>query len=141
MFKKIVCAHALGLPLFACAAVPLSMDCTSTVRDFFAPLVQGDLIARKPYIVDQHSLNHFKPKLFKPLTVYGLPVIYVLGYANDPLLFINKGSPPDADVYGVIVKEGIANVQAQLTSVGAVQARTYRVDAQLTAIICKGVSE
>lgn len=141
MFKKYVAALVVGAPAFALAAEPLSMSCDSTVKDFFAPLIQRNLIANKPFLVDEHSVNHFKPRLFKPLEVYGMPVIRVIGYANQPLLFINNGTAPAGDVYGVIVKEGIANVQAQLNSVGAVQARTFRVDAKSTAIVCKGVAE
>ncbi|MES2163368.1 MAG: hypothetical protein V4476_19615 [Pseudomonadota bacterium] len=141
MLKRYMAALALGLPFVAQAAESLPMSCDLSVKAFFAPLVQRDLIARKPYMVDDHSLNHFKPRLLKPLAVYGMPVSDVMGYADDPLLFIRKGDRPDGDVYGVIVKESIANVQAQLASVGATQARTYRIDARSTAIACKGVLE
>ena len=141
LFRNFVTVLMLGVPVVTFAAVPVTVDCTSTVRDFFAPLVQQDLIARKPFLVDQQSLNHFKPKFLKPLTVYGMPVTDVLGFGNDPLLFTNKNGYPGPEAYGVVVKESIANVQAQLRSVGVMEARTFRVDSQSTLILCKGVSE
>jgi hypothetical protein len=141
LFRIFVTALTLGVPIAVYAAVPIAVDCTSTVRDFFAPLVQQDLIARKPHMVDQLSVNHFRPKFLHPLSAYGMQVSEVLGFANDPLMFTNKNSAPGQEVYGVIVREGIGNVQAQLQSVGVSQARTFRVDAQSTLILCKGVSE
>jgi hypothetical protein len=141
LLRSFVAALALGTPIFACAAVPLIVDCNSTVRDFFAPLIQQDLIARKPFMVDQLSVNHFKPRFLKPLAAYGMPVTEILGFANDPLLFTNKNSTPGQEVYGVLVKEGIANVQAQLQSVGVTNARTFRVASLSTLILCKGISD
>jgi hypothetical protein len=139
--KRYSAALLLGLPVFAQAAVNLPLTCDSTVKSFFAPLVQANLIEHKPFIVDEHSLNHFRPKLLSHLAAYGMPVSEVFGYTDDQLLFIKKPGLVDGDVYGVVVKETIANVQAQLSSAGAIGARTYRVDAHSTAIVCKGVIE
>jgi hypothetical protein len=66
-----------------------------------------------------------------------MPVTYVFGYDDDPLLFINNGDKA-RPIYGVIVREGIANVQAQLKAVGADRAMTFRVDSNSTMIGCKG---
>lgn len=137
MLKKITALLALGLPLAASAAEPLTMACDISTRSFFEPLVQNRLIKTKPFKVAEHSVNYFEPRLFKRLTVYGMPVVYVFGYADDPLLFIKNGQQ-DREGYGVIVRESIANVQAQLHSVGADQAQTYRLDSNNTVILCKG---
>jgi hypothetical protein len=134
---KFSAALALGLPACAFAVEPLQMTCDSSVKAFFAPLVQHNLISTKPFLVDAHSVNHFRPKLLSHVTAYGMPVSEVFGYGDDPLLFIKKSDQPD-DVYGVIVKETIANVQAQLVSVGATKAQTYRADSRSTVIFCKG---
>lgn len=139
--KKFAVALAFGLPLAALASESVVMACDSSVKSFFGPLVQRRLIDTKPFLVDEHSLNYFRPKLFARLSVYGMPVTGVLGYSNDPLLFMQKGNSPGGDGYGVIVKETIANVQAQLASVGATQARTIRFDARSTIIFCKGAAE
>lgn len=139
--KKYAAALALGLPFAAQANIALPMTCEMTVKAFFAPLVQSNLIDTKPYKVeDQQSLNHFRPKWTARLVVYGMPVADVFGFTDEPLLFIRKNQHTE-DVYGVIVKEGIANVQAQLASVGATKARTYRVDGNSTVIFCKGDSQ
>ena len=140
MFKKFAAALAFGLPVAALASEAVVMTCESSVKSFFAPLVQRHLIDTKPFTVDGNSVNYFRPKLFAGISAYGMPVTGILGYTDDPLLFVTKGTSP-GDGYGVIVKETIANVQAQLSSVGAVKARTIRFDAHSTIIFCKGVTE
>jgi hypothetical protein len=125
------------VPFVANAGQSVDMSCGASVSEFFAPLVQSRLINTKPARVAQGSVNHFKPKLFAGLNAYGLPVVEVFGYGADPLLFIQRGDEA-REVYGVVVRESIANVQAQLNSVGATQAKTFRVDARTTAIACKG---
>jgi hypothetical protein len=137
MLKKITALLALGAPLAAGAAEPLTMACDISTRSFFEPLVQNGLIKTKPFKVAAHSINYFQPRMFKHLTVYGMPVTFVFGYADDPLLFINNGEKA-RPIYGVIVREGIANVQAQLKAVGADRAMTFRVDSNSTMIGCKG---
>jgi hypothetical protein len=137
MLKKIIALLALGGPLAASAAEPLTMACDISTKSFFAPLVQNNLIKTKPVKVAAHSINYFQPRMFKQLSVYGMPVTYVFGYDDDPLLFINNGDKA-RPIYGVIVREGIANVQAQLKAVGADRAMTFRVDSNSTMIGCKG---
>lgn len=135
--KKYAAALALGLPFAAHADIALPMTCEMTVKAFFAPLVQSNLIDTKPFKVEvPQSVNHFRPKWASRLVVYGMPVSDVFGYTDEPLLFVRRGEQVE-DIYGVIVKEGIANVQAQLSSVGATKARTYRIDGNSTVIFCK----
>lgn len=138
--KPLFAALAMCAPLAATAApVALDMSCTSTVKAFFAPLIQDNVINPKPFrITAQSSLNHFQPRLLKSMHVYGMPVVEVFGYTNEPLLFVNNGTPMQQDVYGAVVRESIANVQAQLNSMGATSARTVRLDREQTIIICKG---
>jgi hypothetical protein len=127
---------ALSTPLFA-HATSIDASCGQTVKAFFAPLVQQHLIRTKPFRIGPGSVNHFEPRLLKSMDFYGLPVVEVFGYTNEPLLFIQQG-PAEQDVYGVVVRESIANVQAQLNSMSAYGARTIRLDAQKTIIMCKG---
>ena len=133
---KTALALACAMPLIACAS-DLPMSCDMSVKSFFAPLVQGNLIATKPISVSENSLNEFRPKLLSHLTAYGMQVTSILGYADDPLLFVRKGDHPSYG-YGVAVRESIANVQAQLSSMGATQAKTARVSTGITLIFCKG---
>jgi hypothetical protein len=142
LFRKYAAGLALGLPLClpfaACSAEALQVACDTTVKSFFTPLVQRNLINRSPFMVDEHSLNHFRPRDTAKLTAYGMAVTDVIGYSDEPLLFIKKGKlPTSGEVYGVVVEETIANVQAHLASVGVTQALTYRFDANSTAIACK----
>lgn len=142
MLKKYWVAFALYLPIAAHAATDLNMSCGLSVRDFFAPLVQNRLIIKKPYDVEETSINYFKPNFFAGLTAHGMKVTGIFGYTDDPLFFEKRGSPDrpgSQDVYGVIVKEGLADTQAQLVSVGATDARAIRIDTKSTAISCKGV--
>lgn len=113
------------------------MSCGMSVRAFFAPFIQRNLINPKPVAVAESSVNSFKPKFLKQITALGMPVVSVLGYTDDPLLFVKVGNPQQ-DVYGVVVKEGIGNVQAQLKSYDVTDARTFRIDAKSTLILCKG---
>lgn len=136
MLKRLVCSIALLAPAAAHASQALDLSCDGTVRSFFEPLVQARLINTTPFNVEKNSINHFEPKPTKELTAYGMPVVSIFGYTDDRLLFIKK-SERQQDVYGAIVREGIANVQAQLSSVGAKRAVTYRLDATTTMIACK----
>lgn len=138
MLRK--CAGAVLLTCVcvgAQAAHSVDLSCGDSVSAFFAPLVQKRLIDPKPIRVAEGSVNHFRPKFMSRLDAYGMPVVEVFGYGTDPLLFMQRGDQ-NREVYGVIVREGIANVQAQLNSVGATEAKTFRVDARNTAIVCKG---
>ncbi|WP_426079293.1 hypothetical protein [Janthinobacterium sp. PSPC3-1] len=139
MLKKCALALTFLLPLSASAVDEIDVSCGMSVRSFFEPLIQNRLINPKPAQVEQTgSINHFRPKLLKRLTAYGMTVKSVFGYANEPLLFMNNGNG-NQEVYGVIVSEGIANVQAQLNSVGNTDARTFRTDSNTTIIMCKGL--
>jgi len=137
VLKHVALALAVSAPVAAVAA-PHEIDatCGQSVRAFFAPLIQQNLINRKPARVSGPSVNHFLPHFLKPLTAFNLPVVEVFGYTNDPLLFVS--SQPGEDVYGVVVRDGIGNVQAQLDSIGARGARVMRVDQKTTLIMCKG---
>lgn len=141
MLKKYAAALAFGLPLAALASEPVDMSCNMSVKSFFAPLVQRHLIDTKPYLVDEHSRNYFRPKMFAHLAAYGMQVTGVVGSADEPLLFIKKGNAPGGDLYGVIVRESIANVQAQLNSAGVTAAKAFRFDGRQTIITCLGVSQ
>lgn len=140
MIRKYVTALAISMPFAAHATIPVQMSCDMTVKEFFAPLIQQNLIDSKPFKVEGPSVNYFKPHIFRQLTVYGMPVANVVGATNEPLLFLSNGSQ-GKDLFGVVVREGIANVQAQLNSVAAKDMSTYRVDTHTTIILCKGVSQ
>ncbi|MCL6483489.1 MAG: hypothetical protein I4O49_04800 [Janthinobacterium lividum] len=138
MFKNFAVALSFLLPTFAAASNEIDMSCGQSVKAFFAPLVQGRLINTKPISVNQDtSINVFDVRVLKPLTAHGMPVRMVYGFTDEPLLFTNTGNSKQ-DVYGVIVKEGIANVQAQLNSLGETRAFTRRFDGQSTMTSCKG---
>lgn len=136
MLKKYGIALALALPLVAHAGHEIDV-CGQSVTAFFAPLVEKRLIIKKPYKVSDSSINHFRPNFFANMSAYGMPVTSVFGYTDNPLFFEKRGQSSQ-DVYGVIVKEGLADTLAQLASVGAVDARAFRVDSQSTLILCKG---
>lgn len=140
LIRKFIAALAISAPFFAHAAPhAVDMSCGMTVKAFFAPLVQSRVLNPKQVQVNDRSVNYFQPRLFKEIAVYGMPVVYVFGYTDEPLLFVNNGNSA-WDTYGVVVRESIANVQAQLNSMQAGAAQTYRVDARTTAITCKGES-
>lgn len=144
MFKNFSAALALSLPLLAHAATDIDMRCGLSVRDFFAPLVQQRLIMKEAYSVAESSVNHFRPNFFAGLSAHGMKVTSVFGYTNDPLFFKKRGNPDQPmsqDIYGVVVKEGLADTQAQLAAVGATGARAMRIDTKSTAILCEGVKQ
>jgi len=139
VLKHIAVALAMSGPVAAFGAThEINAACGQTVRDFFAPLIQQNLINRKPARVSSASLNVFTPHFLKPLTAFGLPVIEVVGVSDDPLLFVSNGTPSKQDVYGVVVRDGIGNVQADLNSIGMTATRIMRVEEKRTLILCKG---
>ena len=139
MLKHIAAALVLSGPVVAFGAThEINAACGQSVRDFFAPLIQQNLINPKPARVSSASVNVFNPRFLKPLTAFGLPVIEVVGNTDDPLLFVSNGTPHAQDVYGVVVRDGIGNVQAHLNSIGVTAARVMRVDEKQTLILCKG---
>ena len=138
LIKISIAALVISAPSAVHAAPhPVDMSCGMTVKAFFAPLVQNRILNPKQVQITDRSVNYFQPRLFKEIAVYGIPVVYVFGYTDEPLLFVNNGNS-QWDTYGVVVRESIANVQAQLNSMQATAAQTYRVDARTTAITCKG---
>ena len=138
MLKRFSAILLFSLPILAHSAVSLddSLQCNVPAKDFFAPLIQQSLISPKPSQVSIESLNFFKPKLFKKLTAFGMPVTFVIGFINDQVMFIHRGSASKNNLYGVIVNETISNVQAQLSSYQDFKAKTFRVNSALTMIIC-----
>lgn len=137
MIKIFLTGLICALPLAASAALQVEMACDQSVREFFTPLVQRRLITTKPYTISTGSVNYFRTRAFAGVSAYGMQVTSVFGFTDDPLLF-TPIEGEKREIYGVEVRETIANVQAQLNSVGAVNATTYRVSAALTAIACKG---
>jgi len=126
----------LSTQIFAQERLDEAFKCDRSTADFFSPLVQRQLLNPKAIVVVD-SVNYFKPKLFKKLTVYGLPVIQVYGWADNQVMFIKSpGNQTPSELYGVVVREGVANVQAQLNSFGS-KAVAIRVEEGQTAITCK----
>jgi hypothetical protein len=125
------------------AEIDTGMHCDMSAQAFFAPLVQRNLIERKPFRIEKY-VSEFRTKshaLKNPssVTAFGIPVISVFGYADGQIMFHQDPQHQTADVYGAVVLEGIANVQAQLNSMGATKARPVRLDEKRTMIICQGV--
>jgi hypothetical protein len=139
-------------PIFAFGAPAVGgMRCDMTAQSFFEPLMQDGVIDLKPVRIERYvsyfgltaakSKHRFSKKWMQENTptAFGIPVEAVFGYVGGQLAFAQDPERQTADVYGVIVSDGIANVQAQLRSVGADRAQTLRVDSNKTIIICKGV--
>ncbi len=155
MKKYAIFAVLAAVPIFSIASIEVDkgLMCNQSTNDFFAPLIQNDSIELKPYKIDDKFISYFniknnksrsKKSFYKKgfengITAFGMPVISVFGYADGQILFPQNPLGKTPDVYGVAVEEGIANVQAQLRSVGSTKATTYRIDASKTFIICKGV--
>lgn len=136
-------APILAAPTMAFAAVNLDkgLTCDMSAAAFFAPMVQHKLISVEPVSIED-SISHFRPRM--PLgsggmLAFGMKVDTVFGYARGQIMFLRGPGTEPADTYGVIVKEGIANVQAQLHSMGAHRAQTRRISSTRTAITCEGV--
>lgn len=136
MLRKFLVATMFVAPATVYAANEIAV-CGQSVTEFFTPLVEKRLIVKKPYRVSESSINHFKPNFLANMTAYGMPVVGVFGYTDNPLFFEKRGISTQ-DVYGVVVKEGLANTLAQLDSVGVADARALRLDSRRTVILCKG---
>ena len=114
----------------------MPISCELSPKDFFEPLIQSQLLQPKPFKV-VNSVNFFKLKPFKHVTVLGLPVESVYGFVQDQIMFIHSANTP-GELYGVAVKESIANVQAQLSANGITKAKINRINSELTTITCFG---
>lgn len=134
-------AHTLA---YSATNLDKAFGCTMSASQFFTPLVQQKLIESRPYQIED-SISYFRPiNLFLGKTrggmlVYGMQVDSVFGYARGQMFFLRGPGTEPAEVYGAIVRDGIANVQAQLNSMGITRARTNRVSGSLTAVICEGI--
>jgi hypothetical protein len=133
-------AALFALPLVCHSAIRLdnALMCNSSSFDFFNHLIQGDLINPQPYKVDAYSVNYFHPKLLRNLTTNGMVIESVFGFINGQLLFRKTTQQAPVNNYGVIVNESIANVQAELNSIGS-SAKTLRINHSSTAVLCTGV--
>lgn len=138
MIKKTIFAAAFAASIPVHAATTVELRCDQSVKEFFAPLIQARVINPKPASVETHSVNVFNVRLLSKVMAHGLPVLQVVGYTDDPLLF-TRNDPDTVDLYGVVVRESVANVQTHLNSIGATKAGVLRLDAQRTVVICKGV--
>ncbi len=148
IFALLSVAHIFA---FASSNIDKSMMCDLSSKSFFEQLTQNNLIELKPYSVTKF-ISHFHTTASKSklrfskkrshedeITAFGMHVDSVFGYADGQILFTQDPDRQTPDVYGVVVIESIANVQAQLHSVGAEKARTRRLDASKTIIVCQGV--
>ncbi|HBF51647.1 MAG TPA: hypothetical protein DDX04_16330 [Massilia sp.] len=136
-------ALALAAPSMAVAAVNLDkgLTCEMSATAFFSPIVQRRLIDIEPYAVED-SISQFRPRAQigkNALYAFGMKVETVFGYARDQIMFLRGPGTEPENTYGVVVKEGIANVQAQLNSMGVHRAQTRRISSSRTAITCEGV--
>ena len=136
-------ALVLAAPTMAFAAVNLDkgLMCDMSATNFFYPLVQRKLISLEPYSIED-SVSYFRPHTplgSGGLRAFGMKVETVFGYARGQIMFLRGPGTESPDVYGVIVREGIANVQAQLNSVAAYKAHTRRISSSETAITCEGM--
>ncbi len=139
-------AAVLTAPTMATAAIDIGkgLACEMPATEFFRPFVQRKLINIGTYRLED-SISYYQPiekNLSHPkggMLAFGMKVDTVFGYARGQLMFERGPGTEPSDTYGVIVKEGIANVQAQLNSVGANRAQTRRISSTRTAIICEGV--
>jgi hypothetical protein len=135
-------ALIFAAPTMALAAVNLDkgLTCGMAATDFFRPLVQHKLIDVDATSVED-SISYFRPHV--PLgsggmLAFGMKVESVFGYARGQIMFLRGPGTEPIDTYGVIVKEDISNVQAQLRSMGATRAQTRRISKSQTAITCEG---
>lgn len=122
---------------FSSIKVDRSLYCDMTSTQFFYPLVQQEIISLKPFKVED-SVNYFRVKMFKPATAFGMRVQVVFGWSENQMFFVRSPGTAPPEHYGVIVDEGIGNVQSTLNSVGAKKARVSRIDRSTTAITCDG---
>lgn len=130
-------SNAISLSVNA-TSLDSAMFCNITALAFFQRLMFGNIINAKPYRSEDNIFYfHPNPKFLKLLSAYGMHVSSVFGFASDQLMF-PRGPGAADDIYGVIVNESIANVQAQLHSMGSTSARTYRIDKITTSITCYG---
>lgn len=146
MKRYMVLALALAAPSLAMAAVEIDkgLMCEMSATTFFQPIVQRKLIKLQPYTVVD-SISHFRAThdVFGPnrggMRAFGMQVGAVFGYASGQMIFARGPGTEPPELYGVIVKESIANVRATLDSVGATQTKVRRVSATETAIYCEGI--
>lgn len=146
MLKSTLSALLLCVPAFA-IGVPLDqgLRCEMGTVEFFRPLVQYQFIYPKAIAV-RGAINFFAPhkrlskKNGETLEAFGMPVESVFGYAAGQIMFTTEDprimSP---DLFGVVVREEIGNVQAQLRAMNVTKATTRRVTHNTTEISCIGV--
>jgi hypothetical protein len=135
---KLLFALLLTMPFsaFAGPVGDLSLMCDISPKDFFSYLVSNGMIVTKPVQV-RDGMSVFRPPLFKKIRVQNMRVVMFSGNVAGQIMFTPNGPTPNAEFYGFVVDEGIANVQAVLTSLGS-PAKTHLINHNQTEIICPG---
>lgn len=138
MFKIFLPLIVAVLPSL-CSAKTSNIDkaffCNMSTTQFFQPLVQLGVLNVKPYAVED-SVSYFHPKFFNQIFLFGIQVEAFFGYADNQIMFTRSPGTAPPELYGVIVRESIANVQAQLNANGATLAKVNRIDSNRTAVAC-----
>jgi hypothetical protein len=138
MFKIFLPLIVAVLPSL-CDAKTSNIDkaffCNMSTTQFFQPLVQLGVLNVKPYAVED-SVSYFHPKFFNQISLFGIQVEAFFGYAENQIMFTRGPGTAPPELYGVIVRESIANVQAQLNANGATLAKVNRIDSNRTAVAC-----
>jgi len=118
-------------------SIEAQLDCQSTAHDFIAPLVQDNLVERKPMRVEPNSVNAFKAVKGATLTAYGFKVYAVVGYQkDDPLFRQGAGKPISDSAYGAVVWGSDDAVEEKVRAAGS-DAAVHHVAPFITAIFCK----
>ncbi|MFM0741788.1 hypothetical protein PQQ51_31545 [Paraburkholderia xenovorans] len=137
-FKTLLIAASLALPLSAHAyQLDRTIDCSLSVHDFFAPLVQSHAIQTPAFRTMARGVNAFHKSSNDALTFFNMTVGDVVGYSDEPLFFITSDAPDRPEGYGFLVNAPIAEVQAVMSSIGNTAAQVRRLQPDVTYIFCE----
>jgi hypothetical protein len=98
-------------------ALETQLSCKETPEPSRAigALIRAGIIERSAYIsID--SINYFRVR--RPLTVWGIKVVSVFGFASNPRIFRRGPGTAPFITLGVVVSVSEANVKAKLSSLG-----------------------
>ncbi|WP_284894807.1 hypothetical protein [Burkholderia sp. lyk4-R2A-23] len=136
--KALAAALALAAPLSAHAyKLDNMMACDLSVQDFFAPLVQAHAIRTPAHHIAPTGINVFGKTRDDSLTFYNMTVGWVIGFAEDPLMFQHTAGTNPPDSYGFFVQAPLSDVQAVMASIGNIKAILRRADANATLVVCQ----
>jgi|GEM_PF-3774877 len=109
--------------------------CTLKPREFMVFLIRDRHIANRPDKIDQ-AVSVFNIRPDKPLTMHGMPVAAVFGFAENSVLFEKDPEEAPAIHFGALFNLPLAEVNRRWPQPRNPRVSIYAFGEKQTAVVC-----